>query len=353
MSVEQDQCPGVLRLHAAEDGLLARVRLPGGRITPAQLEAVAVAGALGNGVIELTSRASLQIRGLSDGAVSGVLADAGLLPSASHERVRNILASPVAGRHPLSVWNPDATVAELDAALCGDPALAGLSGRFLFGVEDGTGLLGHPVDVVIGPGGTVDAALAAAHRALVGEPPAGSPPAPPPAAAPPLAAPSGPGRAAALRVSGSWRVRAAGTTAQLALGPLTQRDGHVALTVMPRLGRLDPDSARALAALGHELRLSTYRTLTLLDLAPAAAAALERELVALGLITDPRSGWVGLSACAGLGACHRAELDVRARATQRATERGPGATPEHWAACARSCGLTPGAQLMGAMGAPT
>jgi sulfite reductase beta subunit-like hemoprotein len=315
-SIPQDRCPGVLRLHEAADGLLARVRLPGGRLRPAQLRAVAVSAGRGNGIIELTSRASLQIRGLSDGAVSAILEDAGLLPSVTHERVRNILASPLAGRHPRSSWDTDATVDQLDAAICADPELAGLSGRFLFGVDDGAGLLGHPVDVLVGPGGSVSDALAAARAALPG--------------------------AASATVATFAEPR-------LTPGRTTQRDGRTALTFMPPLARLDPATALALAELGRELRLSVHRTFTILDLEPGEITRLERTLDELGLVTDASSGWVGLTACAGRGACANAQLDVRAAATQRARERGPDAAPEHWSACERNCGWPVGTRLMGAV----
>ncbi|WP_449345036.1 hypothetical protein [Streptomyces narbonensis] len=51
-----DACPGALRLHAADDGGLARLRLPAGRLTAHQVEALAVAAeTLGDGRISLTS----------------------------------------------------------------------------------------------------------------------------------------------------------------------------------------------------------------------------------------------------------------------------------------------------------
>ena len=94
-----DACPGVFAPHDAADGALARIRLPGGVIGAAALRVVAdCAQDLGDGRVHLTSRGNLQLRGLSrSAALAARLADAGLLPSATHERVRNVLASPLAG----------------------------------------------------------------------------------------------------------------------------------------------------------------------------------------------------------------------------------------------------------------
>src|SRR6185312_14094418 len=135
---DTDACPGALQVHQAADGALARVRLPGGMITAAQLAALsAVATKAGAGTLELTARGNVQLRGLTDvTAVAEALAAAGLLPSTTHERVRNIVASPLSGR---SGGNLDVRqwVGELDAAICGEPRLAELGGRFWFSLDDG------------------------------------------------------------------------------------------------------------------------------------------------------------------------------------------------------------------------
>src|SRR5579863_9461159 len=163
-----DRCPGVLRLAEAADGYLARIRLPGGLIDAGQIRVLArLAGKFGDGRVELTSRGNLQLRALAadaGGPLTDELTRAGLLPSLSHDRVRNVLASPLAGLD----GGPDLTgiVRDLDAALCARPRLAELPGRFLFAVDDGRGDvadLGADVTALVGAEGTVVHGLKVAY----------------------------------------------------------------------------------------------------------------------------------------------------------------------------------------------
>lgn len=333
-ATEGDRCPGTLRLHEAADGWLARVRIPGGRLTVGQLKALAdLAASQGNGLVDLTSRANVQLRGLR-GDPSAAIAAAGLLPAPAHERVRNVLASPLAGRDPRALVDGARLGAALDRAICADLALTALSGRFQFAVEDGSGLLAAAdADLLL------EAVAPGVVRLVAGGVAQGEA----------VEAAAGPARATAAaraflaRADGAWRIprqsAAAPPAAQLELGRFTQADGGLALTALVPLGRLDARQLRGLAGLGRELRVSPWRTVTLVD----ADAADEHALRALGLILDGASGWRGLTACAGLGACPRARLDVRAAAGARARRRRAGDPPEHWSACPRRCGAPRGA----------
>ena len=119
------------------------MRIPGGILTGRQWQAlIAAADELGNGHLELTSRGNLQLRGLKVGdevSLATRLQNAGLLPSLAHERVRNLLASPLTGRDGAGQMDVRPLIAEFDRELCARPALDELSGRFLFALDDGRG----------------------------------------------------------------------------------------------------------------------------------------------------------------------------------------------------------------------
>jgi len=371
-----DACPGVLRLHEAADGQLARVRAPGGRLDARALGALAEAASLGSDIVELTSRAGLQVRGLPEGseqALVDVLTRGGLLPSLEHDRVRNILAAPLAGRGPAALAEVDPIVVALDNALCADAALAELPGRFLFAVDDGMHALESlraDVELVAERGGTFRLHLdgrATSHAVT------------------PADAPAAALRAAhaflALRredEDGAWRVRelrggvlelarrlgldvvddAAGLRVPVGnarrLGVHIQRDGLFAIAVLPPLARLGREQLLCLAELVEHAaleecgelpnvfdvgaRVSPWRTLTVVDIPAFAVATVLDELQRIGLVASDASGWAGLSACAGLGACARALVDVRAEATARAVLRDASSPTEHWSGCERRCG---------------
>lgn len=141
----RDRCPGALRPWPADDGLLVRLRLIGGRVRSAQLKAlVGVAEAYGDGRIHVTARANVQVRGFpgSDGSLAPEALDAlestGLVPTRTHELVRNVMVSPQSG---LAGGRADlrGVAADLDRLLCANDRLSQLPGRFLLVLDDGRG----------------------------------------------------------------------------------------------------------------------------------------------------------------------------------------------------------------------
>jgi precorrin-3B synthase len=149
-----DRCPGALRPWQAADGLLVRLRLIGGRVTSASLRALLdAAEEYGDGRVRVTVRANLQVRAFP-GRAGTLLPEAlaaiegtGLLPTRSHELVRNIMCSPQTGLAGGRA-NLRPVAAELDSRLCTEQRLSGLPGRFLFVLDDGRGdLIAHSCDL--------------------------------------------------------------------------------------------------------------------------------------------------------------------------------------------------------------
>jgi precorrin-3B synthase len=389
----------VLRLTEAADGLLARVRLPGGFVTAAQLRALArLAGDLGDGRIELTSRGNVQLRALAAadaGRLTDELAAAGLLPSLDHDRVRNVLASPLAGLDGGPALAP--VVAALDAGLCARPRLAGLSGRFLFAVDDGRGdvaALGADVTAVVradgaavnglavsgpaperygsgneapdvgrpadrdGQADAIAAVMLAFAEAFLDERAAlgstawridGLPGGPAQvratvaarlglAPAPGYARSPGPAPASANTVTARpvgviGRHQVAGAGDQSQPGP---DDGAAAVALLAPLGRLTVAQVGWLAGrLGAgQARITPWRSVVLPGQADAPAVL--ADAAARGFGTDERSPWLRVTACAGRPGCASALADVQADAAGLAA-RWPDRIV-HVSGCARHCG---------------
>lgn len=377
---EPDSCPGVLRLHEAADGPLARIRVPGGRLSPEQLQALAAAAVeLGDGNIELTSRGNVQFRRVRDAAaLSERLTAAGLLPSATHERVRNIIASPLSGRvggwtdvHPL--------VPALDEGLRARPQLAQLPGRVLFTLDDGRGdvsglggdigvhavdentyallLAGKDTGVRVPAAEAVDLMLAAAHGFLelrdgqwrLHE------------------IPDGGARLTEHLLTPRPGLEAAGETLEMAarqdipIGWLNPDDERVALGAGVRLGSLPARTAEFIAAVERPVFVTPWRSLVITDLDEWAAEQVVRVLAPMDLIFDANSPWLLVSACAGRPGCAKSLTDVRADAAE-AVDSGrvvPTGAPQfaragldsdeivaagrqHWSGCDRRCGRPKG-----------
>ena len=68
-------CPGVLHAVQAKDGLLLRIRVPGGLIEANQLRTIAdLSRSFADGTIEITSRANLQLRAIRNQDLSHIVA---------------------------------------------------------------------------------------------------------------------------------------------------------------------------------------------------------------------------------------------------------------------------------------
>lgn len=132
-------CPGLSTPMPTGDGLLVRLT-PAGTI-PLDTSA-ALCGAAqwhGNGVIEITSRGNIQVRGLSAASAPRFAADIAALDIAAADGVP-ILASPLAGLDPDELFDAGALANDLRQALAARSLAEQLSPK-VFIVVDGGGVL--------------------------------------------------------------------------------------------------------------------------------------------------------------------------------------------------------------------
>jgi precorrin-3B synthase len=299
-------CPGGVRPMPSGDGLLVRVRPWCGAFTLDQARGLAdIAATLGNGHIDLTRRANLQIRGLREESLPALHEALDRLGLLDDETARNVMVDPLAG--------PEvrALARALGRALPeGRPAKFGC-------LVDG----GGPLSI---SGEHADIALCVTPEGV------------------------------AVRVDGAWLgVTNVDHAVSAALGG---QKSLAKMTVMPtpgrrRLGRLGGFTGLAApfgrieaaelgvlvdacaAAGGSEIRLSPWRALYV-DAAVEVA----------GLIVDENDPLLRIEACPGAPACASATVDTRGDARRLAAVGFAGTI--HVSGCAKGCARSSPADLV-------
>ncbi|WP_237480496.1 precorrin-3B synthase [Lichenibacterium dinghuense] len=135
-------CPGALRPMMSRDGLILRVKPRGMALRADRASGIAAAARRhGSGQLELTARANLQIRGVTEASLPALTVELdamGLLDAdAGAETRRNVVASPLMGLDPAAAFDVRPAVAALEAALAGAAGLDALPSKFGFAVADG------------------------------------------------------------------------------------------------------------------------------------------------------------------------------------------------------------------------
>jgi precorrin-3B synthase len=324
-------CPGALRPMQSGDGLVVRVRPFGGRLDAAQTAGLAhLAERHGNGLIDVTSRANLQIRGVTETSHRQLLdglAQLNLLdPDADTESRRNILVTPF--------WRDgdetQALAAELEEALA-DSALE-LPTKFGFAVDDGKSrvLAGDSADVRIerdAAGGLVVRADGArcGRKVARGE-----------AVNTALAFASwfvesgGRGRMATHLADGAelpegLRGKAEPAPILAAARPGLYPQGAI---VGVAFGQMPHGTLTQLSGCGHALRMSPWRMVLSEGKRTMPSAS--------GLITEAYDPALRVIACSGAPRCREAHADTRGLAAALAPNIG-GAARLHVSGCAKGC----------------
>ena len=144
-------CPGLTRPMPTGDGLLARIHPPLGILTLDQARAVAEgARRFGNGHIDLTARANLQVRGVREitrAPLARLLEAAGLGDVRGDGGPQRLtLTGPLAGRDPAEVIDVPGLARAIEAA---GRTVPGLPAKTLVAIEGRPGVAGPDADILV------------------------------------------------------------------------------------------------------------------------------------------------------------------------------------------------------------
>ncbi len=341
----------------ARDGLIVRLRPTGGILSAATARAVAdCAERWGDGALDLTARANLQLRGVTERALPALqatLRDLDLLDaSTAGEAVRNVVASPLAGLGAGPDIRP--LVAALEARLTSDPALHALPTKFGFLVDDGgtPSLADVNADVrFTWIGDAYAIGLGGARGAAIGSCGAGD--LVPRAASIAVAAIGLFARTDVRRMRGLLDAFGAevvaracgGVLAPSAIGGDVDARGTVVVGRrtfggVPTLGLAAPYGALDAAMLRRAAVLAARTSLGELRLTPWRTILIpgfdEPVPEATGFIIDGSDPRLAISACVGRNGCARGTTDTRVDATALAATLPAGASL-HVSGCAKGC----------------
>jgi precorrin-3B synthase len=373
-------CPGVLAPMQVGDGFLLRVRVPAGVLPAEHARCIAELGdRYGNGLIDLSHRGNLQLRGIPADAlepVTDALREMGYVSDdAASEAVRNVLCSPTAGLDPTAAMDVRGVARTLDARLAADAALHRLPPKFGWLVcGGGIGhLAGSSTDVRfdavdaerfrVSLGGTLAKAAplglcraedvadvaSALGRAFVEV--RASLPEPPRRMAGLVAAigiepfltrlssqisPLPPGERIKVRGTHLMDVFGSAEPPHPNLLPRGEKGSIAGGVVAFPFGRLTCATLTALASACAEIRITPWRALILVG--PSADA--EDIAKAHGAILSHTDRRLKLTACSGAGGCDVGTTDTHATALAIADRAGPlldHVRMVHVSGCAKGC----------------
>jgi precorrin-3B synthase len=343
-------CPSALRPMQSGDGFVLRVRPHVGRLTPAQAAGLAeLAARHGNGLIDLTGRANLQIRGVREDdcdTLAAALDRLGLVDAqAELEAQRNIVVTPF--------WHDgddtQSLTAELERALAKGPL--GLPKKFGFAVDCGaTRVLAQTVADIRIERGAHGGLIVRADGAQEGRAVAREQAVPTALALAKWFVASGGVNDGRGRMSGHIaggttlpRALAGGARPAPAAAPPSPGVRASGALVGLAFGQLQSETLAYLAGLAAGLRIAPWRMMLIEDL-----QAMPRHD---GLVTDVRDPLLRISACTGAPGCPEAHVATRKLAAALA-QHMPGDARLHVSGCAKGC-AHPGPSSVTLVGTPS